>query len=114
MLIHLNLYFFNYLVNNYKLKVLIGAIYRPPNTELSSYNIEFKNILKPRSGRGVKCILAGMSVLPMIKRPMRYGKNCTALIDNILSNKLYDNNLSGIILDDLSDHLPILFLSQVI
>ena len=86
-------------------------------------------------GRGVSCILAGdyninlfnylsnndignvvndlfdMSVLPMIKRPTRYGENCATLIDNILSNKSYDNNLSGIILDDLTDHLPIFFVT---
>ena len=52
-----------------------------------------------------------MSVLLIIKRPTRYGEDCAILIDNILSNELYDNNLSGIILDDLSDHLPILFVT---
>ena len=101
----------------------------------SIFNIEFENVLKPLLSRGVKCILAGdyninllnhfsnndtgnfvnnvfdMSVLPMIKRPTRYGENRATLIDNILSNKLYDNNLSGIILDDLSDHLPVFFVT---
>ena len=42
--------------------------------------------------------LFDMSVLPMIKRPTRYGENCSTLNNNMLSNKLHDNNLSGIII----------------
>ena len=88
----------------YKLIFLIGAIYRHPNTELSSFDIEFENVLKPLLSRGVKCIMAGdynsnlwhhlsnnetgnfvnnlfdMSVLPMIMRPTRYGETVLLLL----------------------------------
>ena len=52
-------------------------------------------------------VMYAHKILPAIKRPTRYGECCATLIDNIFTNILDETNISGIILDDLSDHLPI-------
>ena len=51
------------------------------------------------------------SMLPEIKTPARYGEHGTTLIDNIFINKLSRSSFSGLILNDLSDHLPIFYVT---
>ena len=45
--------------------------------------------------------------LPLITKPTRIACNSSTLIDNIFCNDLKVNTLSGIIVADVSDHLPI-------
>ena len=46
-------------------------------------------------------------LLPMITRPTRITKSTATLIDNIiLSKRLQMNYICGILVDDMSDHLP--------
>ena len=46
---------------------------------------------------------------PIITRPTRITKSSTTLIDNILiDRKLLDSYYCGILLDDISDHMPCL------
>jgi hypothetical protein len=45
--------------------------------------------------------------IPAISRPTRYSSNNSTLIDNIIVNSLSKNCISGILLSDISDHLPI-------
>ena len=43
--------------------------------------------------------------VPIINKPARVCKNCATIIDNILTNCIFDNNLKkGIIRSDISDH----------
>ena len=47
------------------------------------------------------------NMLPTITRPTRISNTCATLIDNILvSNKLHGNFKSGVLTNDLSDHMP--------
>ena len=51
--------------------------------------------------------------IPLITRPTRLTEKTATLIDNILTNDLQlpgQNNLNGILLTDVSDHLPIFHL----
>ena len=48
----------------------------------------------------------------MIKRPTRYGEYSASLIDNIFTNHINESQISGIILEDMSDHLPIFCITQ--
>ena len=117
---------------NRKFKTIIGTIYRPPGTNLALFNKEFEKVIKFLTKSKSNLILLGdyninllnneihtetddflnllsaNTLLPLITRPTRYGNQSDTLIDNIITN-MYDggNNFSGIILDDLSDHLPI-------
>lgn len=111
---------------------IIAALYRPPGGNLTDFNNEYEAMLNKLTHNNNKnIILAGdfninllnhevhaatdnflnvmyaHKILPTIKRPTRYGECCATLIDNIFTNILDESNISGIILDDLSDHLPI-------
>ena len=44
---------------------------------------------------------------PLIMRPTRITKESATIIDNIFTNELQRINSSGLIINDLSDHLPI-------
>ena len=47
------------------------------------------------------------NMLCTITRPTRISNTCATLIDNILiSNKLHGNFKSGVLINDLSDHMP--------
>jgi hypothetical protein len=116
-------------------KTSIGAIYRPPDTDLALFNTEFDQLVKDLTKSHQTCILAGdfnvnllncsahqdtsnflndlftNSMIPMITRPTRYGDHSATLIDNILTNNVTGTQFSGIILDDLSDHLPFFFVT---
>ena len=56
-------------------------------------------------------MLFSYSILPEIKAPTRYGDSSMTLIDNIFTNKSCDNYVSGVILNDISDHLPIFYIT---
>ena len=51
--------------------------------------------------------LFSYSFYPLISNPTRITSNTTTLIDNIFTNQLFDNVFNGIVLNDLSDDLPI-------
>jgi hypothetical protein len=118
-----------------KVTTIIGAIYRPPNTDLQKFNNEFESVLHKIVTKKSKCIIAGdyninllnhsidsetecflntlytNTILPMIKLPTRYGNHGATLIDNIISNKSDANQMSGVILTDISDHLPVFYIT---
>jgi len=121
----------------YQRPIIIGAIYRPPGGNLTDFNQEYETAITNLIGNNKKgIILAGdfninlmnhschmetenflnimfaHNMLPMIKRPTRYGDCCATLIDNIFTNQINETHVSGIILDDMSDHLPIFLIMQ--
>ena len=51
--------------------------------------------------------LFSLSMYPLIDRPSRITKYSATLIDNIFTNDLITDELSGFIINDLSDHLPV-------
>ena len=55
--------------------------------------------------------LYGNSLVSWITRPTRLGKTST-LIDNILANKCNYNAVTRLLITDISDHLPIFFISK--
>ena len=55
-----------------------------------------------------------MGLFPLITKPTRITTSTATLIDNIWTNKLNVNNcVSGLLIDDLSDHLPIFYVDNV-
>ena len=53
------------------------------------------------------------SILPNDYSSYPIWDSCATLIDNFLTNKISDSHFTGIILDDISDHLPILLIGDV-
>ena len=113
--------------------VVVGSMYRPPNTNINDFLEIFKyqmnkinnmkceciigldhnlDLLKqsrhPKTQEFLECIL-DQNLLPTITKPTRISKTSATLIDNILiSKKLQPQFDSMIIIDGLSDHLPCL------
>ncbi len=115
-----------------KKNVIIGCVYRPPNSNLSQFNDELSCMLDKltKSGRHVYLVgdynidllkadshpstvefintMFSSSFIPLINRPTRVTDSTASIIDNIFTNH-HDVNHSwtGIIPTDVSDHFSI-------
>ena len=68
----------------------------------------FHKIIKTRNitNKFLQC-LNSLCMFPLINKPTRITNRSASLIDNIFTNAFGINHNSGILLNDLSDHLPI-------
>ena len=114
-----------------KQNILLGSLYRPPNTNDTEFLTYFDNIVsklesmkldyvigldhnldllkahKHRSTRKFVDIMLNHECLPVITKPTRITKTTATLIDNIIISKRLQKQFDcGIIIDDISDHLP--------
>ena len=117
-------------------KHIVGLIYRPPCTDLVQFNLELDAILSKIKLENSICYLMGdfnvniinfenhdatsdflntmfsYSFFPLINKPTRITSTSSTLIDNIFCNKVpdCDNAVGGLLITDLSDHLPIFYI----
>ena len=116
-----------------KANIIIGCIYRPPNTDVSSFNLVINNILHSIAAEKSKLVLlAGdynlnllkssehaptnefvnclfsFSYLPVVSKPTRITETSATLIDNIFVRSNKTLLKSAIIYCDIADHLPII------
>lgn len=119
-------------------KIIVGEIYRPPNSNKQAFIEEIENILSILNRNDCICYLMGdfnidlmncdsdpvalnflnsfhhQSFFPLINRPTRLMSR--TLIDHIFTNSLFclsgGHFSSGIILHDLSDHCPIFHIAD--
>ena len=110
--------------------ILIGCIYRPPDTDIVTFIDALDSTLESINKEGKLCILLGdyninllkgevpstidfLNVLypvnfyPLITKPSRITSTSATLIDNILFNSLDYEVTSGLLTCDTSDHLPV-------
>ena len=111
--------------------IIVGTVYRPPNSNLLEFQEKFNRIISLISKNNKHCYVMGdfnldllhydhhgptqeymdslfsHTFLPLITKPTRLTANSATLIDNIFTNYPTQNIFSGIILNDISDHLPI-------
>ena len=113
--------------------IIIGTLYRPPGNPVDQFNIAIEHTLSKLISTNHKIIVAGdfninllklaehrpthdffnimtsHQLLPSILHPTRITSLTATLIDNIFSNFLTDKQESYILLNDISDHLPVMF-----
>ena len=111
--------------------IIVGCVYRPPNQNTAMFIEKFNNVLSLISKDNKHCYVMGdfnqdllqynhqvptqefidslssHAFLPLIFNPTRLTSYSATLIDHIFTNKLAHSVFSGIILNDLSDHLPV-------
>ena len=112
--------------------LIIGNIYRPPNTDINNFIEILSNILEEIDSNVKLCYLMGdyninllnhdshaqtsefldslysYSYFPLITKPTRVSSSSATLIDNIFCNRITDCScLNGILRTDISDHYPI-------
>ena len=86
--------------------VVIGVIYRPPDTDINSLVAIITDILSVIKAERKTCYILGDYFTPLITKPTRVTSNTATLIDNIFTNS-GRNSFNGILLSDISDHFPI-------
>ena len=106
-------------------------VYRPPDRNLNDFNNELDHLVSIISKENKTVFLLGdwnMNLMnhlhhqatsdflellfsrmffPMITRLTRITSHTASLIDNIFTNELLNKCISGLFLNDISDHLPI-------
>ena len=120
-------------VYNTSKDVLIGLIYRPPNTSMLNFNKELENTLHTISRENKIIYLLGdyninllntdlhaqtsnfidilysHHLFPLITKPTRSVGGRGTLIDNIFTNDFHESfkHCQGLLYCDISDHLPV-------
>lgn len=111
--------------------IIVGCIYKPPDVSVTEFNnsinhtlstISFENKLSYLMGdfninilnsdshqptNDFINLMTSNSLYPLISKPTRITNSSATLIDNIFTNNLEYNMVSGIFYVDLSDHLPV-------
>jgi len=113
-------------------RVIIGCVYKPPDTHVEQFTAAFDSILSELNNCRLSTYIAGdfnidilkynshsattdfinclfsYSYFPVINRPTRVTCKSATLIDNIFTNDVDTKHLvPAIICCDLSDHLPV-------
>ena len=117
--------------------IVLGVLYRPPNTDITCFNESLNVILDKLKCENKLCFLMGdyninllnhdkhgptsdfvelmhtYSFLSLINRPTRITETSATLIDNIFVNCCdLDRSFQCILVTDISDHLPIVFIDE--
>ena len=118
--------------------VIVGTIYRPPGTDIKSFNDKFTILLSDLRKENKICYLIGdfninllnhesygptsdfvdlmtsNSFLPLISRPTRITATSATLIDNIFTNYLENcgDSCQGLLVTDVTDHYPIFHINR--
>ena len=114
-----------------KRNVVVGVIYRPPDSIIKDFNESLSNSLDLINNEDKLCYILGdfninlfnyksgtltgdfLNILyssyfsPLIHKSTGVKENSATLIDNILTNSLSEGMTSGVLYLDLSDHFPI-------
>lgn len=112
-------------------EIIVGSVYRPPGNDIKTFNYKFESALSKIKNGKKTCYIAGdfninllnhtshtetgnfLNIMlgnkyyPLISRPTRFSKSGSTLIDNIFSNCMQESNVAGILVSDVSDHLPV-------
>jgi len=120
--------------------LIIGEIYRPPNTSINIFREEMESLIRKMEGENVYFYMLGdyninllncenhgdtndflntlysHYCIPLINRPTRVGSHSATLIDNIVTNAIdlitVTESICGILYNDISDHYPIFFVCK--
>ena len=116
--------------------IIVGVIYRPPSTNIIHFNEALSTLLDKMKMENKQVYLSGdfninlintdkhqpsggflesmfsYPFYPMINRPTWIRESSATLIDNIFSNVLKPNLLTGILYTDISDHFPVFIIDH--
>lgn len=71
------------------------------------FNIDMLNPNKHNLTENFISTIYSLNLYPKITRPTRITTHSATLIDNILTNEIFNDAISGILISDISDHLPV-------
>ena len=116
-------------------KIVICCIYKSPSVNYNYFNSKLESLfhkcqfntkdvyvcgfnvdlIKHNENKGAQefiDIMFNVGLHPVISKPTRITSSTNSLIDNIFTNCINDNIYSGLLINDLSDHLPIFIVNE--
>lgn len=113
--------------------MIVGVIYRPPDADMDVFSSTLSSLLDQIEQTKAKCVIMGdMNIdllkersqdvstssgyldtlissgfVPVITKPTRFGDTSATLIDHIYINDVRNEMTSGIIINDVADHLGV-------
>jgi hypothetical protein len=111
--------------------IIVGTVYRPPNQNVAAFLEKFNEIISIISKDNKPCYVMGdfnldllhynhhaltqefvdnlfsQMFFPLITKPTRLTSHSATLLDNIFTNNPTRKILNSILLNDISDHLPV-------
>ena len=114
--------------------IIVTCLYRPPGTNIDIFNDHLENLLSLVKQNKIHFLVGDFNInlanhenhnatsnfvdllfsfglYPLINKPTRIYFDTATLIDNIFTN-ICTENINGILINDISDHLPIFTLVQ--
>jgi hypothetical protein len=79
---------------------------------LSDFNVNMLNFETHGLTNDYINALISKSFLPVITSPTRVKQQSATLIDHIWTNKVFSNYKSGILINSLSDHFPVIYFKE--
>ena len=118
------------LVANKTNNIFVSCLYRSPGSSLDQFNVNLEAFLDkiPQNKTIYLCgdynidllksdihmatsnfidIMFNFGLFPLISKPSRITETLSSLIDNIFTNDLVHNYSCGLLINDISDHLPV-------
>ena len=113
-------------INN-KRNVIVSCVYRTPGSNVDIFNEHLEIMIRKVSNPNKSMFLCGdfnldllnlptkrfidmmfsLGMFPLISKPSRITDVSATLIDNIFTNELTYTITSGLLINDISDHLPV-------
>lgn len=112
-----------------KKNIIVSCIYRSPGSNIDTFkdwmeeaftktsqkvmficgdfNIDLLNPNNHKMTEDFINTVFSLGLYPQITRPSRITLHCATLIDNIFTNIIQNNTVSGLLINDISDHQPI-------
>lgn len=115
-----------------KSNIIVSCMYRRPGTLIETFTDVVEDLLSKVKGNKTFCICGdrnidffflkmsnhkassdffelffGRGFYPLITKPSRVTEKSATLIDHIFINCLESNIISGLVINDISDHLPV-------
>ena len=118
-------------------KNIVGIVYRPPNNNSEAFITTHTDIMSHISQENKTCYILGdmnlnlinnevhtptgkfldsmlsFMMLSLITKPSRVTANSATLIDNIFTNDIEYVTMCGLLLTDITDHLPVFAISNI-
>ena len=115
-------------------QICVSGVYRPPNGNFQNFSLKIEELLTKFKNQSLyvvgdfnlnllatddSCVkrfsnlMASFSMKPLITRPTRITGTTETLIDNIFTNQNHKVLMNGILICDISDHLPSFVLGNV-
>ena len=76
------------------------------------FNIDLLNYDVNNSTKNYVDQMFSMSLFPLINQPTRITNQCHSILDNIYTNSINEDIISGVIIAYISDHFPIFSILQ--